>query len=197
MNVKSRESRVASRELEQQCCWLLAASCWLPVAIYNNSNNSACEAFKAASYKRQDPKSRESRVMSLEYKKEKHSRDRRVSFRYGIFFMLIVFLFQACYFDVIINEEPNTSEAVSFSKDLVPVFQASCVSCHDGQITQPDFSSSVLYTNLSTGNYLSVTDPENSTLITKIRSDHPYAGAVTETEIQKLITWMKEGAANN
>ncbi|MGV8091204.1 MAG: hypothetical protein AB2L24_04990 [Mangrovibacterium sp.] len=121
----------------------------------------------------------------------------RVSFWYSIFFLLIVFLFQACYFDVVINETPDTSEAVSFSKDLVPVFRASCVSCHDGQTAQPDFSSSVLYTSLSTGNYLSVTDPENSTLITKIRSDHPYAGAVTEIEIQKLIRWMKEGAANN
>lgn len=114
-----------------------------------------------------------------------------------LLFILILLGFQSCYYDVVITEEETATLIKSFSGDVLPVFRSSCVSCHDGTITYPDLRDANAYKSLTLGNYLSVSDPENSKLITKIRSGHPYQGALTEGEIQRLIGWMKEGAKEN
>ena len=114
-----------------------------------------------------------------------------------LFLLLILLGFQSCYYDVIINEEETETEAKSFSSYVLPVFRSSCVSCHDGIITLPDLTDANAYQSLTLGNYLSVTDPEKSVLILKIRSGHPYQDALAEGEIQQLISWIKEGAKEN
>ncbi len=116
---------------------------------------------------------------------------------WGILLVLIAFSFNACYFDVVIAEELNEVEEISFSKNIVPVFQASCTSCHNGQVTSPDFTRTSAYAELINGNYISITNPETSTLITKIQSGHPYTGSVTDTEINRIVQWIKNGALNN
>lgn len=111
--------------------------------------------------------------------------------------ILIILGFQGCYYDVVITEPDDTTIAKSFSNDVLPVFSSSCVSCHDGTITLPDLRGSNAYKSLTLGNYLSISDPEKSVLITKIRSGHPYQGALAEGEIQRLIGWIAEGAKEN
>lgn len=114
-----------------------------------------------------------------------------------LLFILIILGFQSCYYDVVINEEEAATSVKSFSGDVLPVFRSSCVSCHDGTIALPDLRDANAYKSLTLGNYLSVSDPEKSPLITKIRSGHPYQGALTEGEILRLTSWMKEGAKEN
>lgn len=114
-----------------------------------------------------------------------------------LLFLLILPVLQSCYYDVVITEDETGTTVKSFSSEVLPVFRSSCVSCHDGTITLPDLRDDQAYKSLTLGNYLSVSDPEKSTLITKIRSGHPYQGALTEGEIQRLISWMKEGAKEN
>lgn len=114
-----------------------------------------------------------------------------------LLFLLILPVFQGCYYDVVINEEETGAVVKSFSSDVLPVFRSSCVSCHDGTITMPDLRDANAYKSLTLGNYLSVTDPEKSTLIIKVRSGHPYQGALAEGEIQRLIGWIDEGAKEN
>jgi len=115
----------------------------------------------------------------------------------ALYYLILLFSLNSCYYDVIVTEDMDETEQVSFRNNIVPVFQASCTSCHDGEITEPDFTANAAYSSLTKGNYVSVTNPESSTLIRKIRGDHPYAGALTETEIQWIIRWMEDGAANN
>ena len=114
-----------------------------------------------------------------------------------LLFITIILGFQGCYYDVVINEEETGTVAKSFSSDVLPVFRSSCVSCHDGTITLPDLRDANAYKSLTLGNYLSVSDPEKSTLIIKIRSGHPYQGALAEGEILRLIGWIGEGAKEN
>ena len=114
-----------------------------------------------------------------------------------LLFVLILLGLQSCYYDVVINEEVTGTVAKSFSSDVLPVFRSSCVSCHDGTITLPDLRDAYAYKSLTMGNYLSVPDPEKSTLIIKIRSGHPYQGALAEGESQRLIGWIGEGAKEN
>lgn len=116
---------------------------------------------------------------------------------HGAFILLLMIGLNACYFDVIVTENIDETAAISFSENIIPVFQASCTSCHDGEITFPNLTRESAYLELTAGNYLSVASPSTSGLITKIKSDHPFAGALSETEIQKIIKWMAEGAANN
>lgn len=105
--------------------------------------------------------------------------------------------FQSCYYDVVITEEEDETEVKSFSGDVLPILRSSCATCHDGTVTLPDMRDANAYKSLIQGNYISVSDPENSALIQKIRSGHPYANALTESEIQRIVSWIKEGALNN
>ena len=121
-----------------------------------------------------------------------------INIRYwNLLFPLILLGFQACYYDVVITGPDNISMAKSFSNDVLPVFRSSCVSCHNGIIALPDLADANAYKSLTLGNYLSVSDPEKSVLIQRIRSGHPYPGALAEGEIRQLISWMQEGAKDN
>jgi hypothetical protein len=115
--------------------------------------------------------------------------------------LLLIFLgltsLQSCYYDVVIEAEESNTSTQSFSGDVLPILRTSCASCHDGTIILPDLRDANAYKSIVHGNYTSVSDPENSMLIQKIRSGHPYANALTESEIQRIVGWIKEGALNN
>ncbi len=102
-----------------------------------------------------------------------------------------------CYFDVIIPEEVSETEVISFAEDIQPIFNATCISCHNGNIASPNLTSGNAYDELAGGGYLSVSSPEESGLIQKLNSEHPYAGALTSAETQKLLNWMTQGALDN
>ncbi len=104
---------------------------------------------------------------------------------------------QACYYDVVIEAGEATTQTRSFSSDVLPILKSTCVSCHEGTTTLPDLRDANAYKSIVRGNYVSVSDPENSALIQKIRSGHPYSNALTESEIQRIVGWIKEGAQNN
>ena len=131
-------------------------------------------------------------------KKSKSALNKRYQsvFRFVVWSALSVMI-SSCYYDVIVSETLDDAEEISFSSDIMPVLKASCTSCHDGKIALPDLQQNQAYNALIDGNYLSYTDGEESSLISKIRSGHPYDGALTETEIQKLVLWMEAGAKNN
>lgn len=105
--------------------------------------------------------------------------------------------FQSCYYDVVITEKEDETEVKSFSGDVLPILRSTCATCHDGTTTLPDLSDANAHKSIVQGNYVSVSEPENSVLIQKIRSGHPYANALTESEIQRIVGWIKEGAPNN
>jgi hypothetical protein len=104
---------------------------------------------------------------------------------------------QSCYYDVVIEAEESTTSTQSFSSDVLPILRSTCASCHDGTITLPDLRDANAYKSIVQENYVSISDPENSILIQKIRSGHPYSNALTESEIQQIVGWIKEGAPNN
>ena len=123
---------------------------------------------------------------------------------HGFFFMpkllvgcLLLIGLDSCYFDVVVTEDIDEIAEISFSQDVVPIFQSSCVSCHDGVITVPNLTKEFAYESLVNGNYISVSSPSASGLITQVNSAHPFAGALTETEIEIITKWMAEGAENN
>ncbi|MCW3785328.1 hypothetical protein [Plebeiibacterium sediminum] len=115
----------------------------------------------------------------------------------SILICLIAFSFSSCYYDVIIEEEVDVNTTISFSEEIAPVFKSSCVSCHDGVIAYPNLSSAHAYESLISGNFISTGNATNSSLIQKLNDKHPFEGAVTNAELQKIILWINQGASDN
>jgi len=91
--------------------------------------------------------------------------------------------------------DPN--RVISFSDDLIPIFEEKCVSCHGGALS-PNLSKDKAYNTLTTKGYIS-DDPENtpeeSGIYTKLAAGH--STAVTELEINMILQWIRQGAENN
>ncbi len=101
-----------------------------------------------------------------------------------------------------VSGQPTTA-AVSFSSDVMPIFQAECIACH-GNFGGWDASS---YTSvLGTGDHAPMIipgDPENSFLAQKMIGTQsigeimPPAGLLPEDEIQVILDWIEAGALDN
>lgn len=98
--------------------------------------------------------------------------------------------------------QPTPSE-VSFSADIMPIFEAECANCHG---TFGGWDASSYNTVMTTGNNAPVIipgDPENSLLAQKIVGTQsigaamPPGGLLPEDEIQIILDWIKQGALDN
>lgn len=118
-------------------------------------------------------------------------------FKYLLVMLFTMLLLTGCYFDVMVEERIVETSDISFSDDIIPIFQSSCISCHDGIVAYPLLIENYAYESLWSGNYINVDDAKSCMLIKKIQEDHPFEGAVTNTEMEKIILWIEQGASNN
>jgi hypothetical protein len=88
--------------------------------------------------------------------------------------------------------DPTT--AWHFQADIQPIFNANCITCHNGS-RSPDLRDGKSYSALSKGY---VTAPaESSRLYVKISTDSQHVPRTSDTEKQKILYWIKQGALNN
>jgi hypothetical protein len=89
--------------------------------------------------------------------------------------------------------DPNTTW--HFQTDIQPIFNANCVTCHGG--TQfPDLRSGKSYTALSKAGF--ITPPgATSGLYIQITTQSAHIPRTTDTEKQKILNWINQGALNN
>jgi hypothetical protein len=87
--------------------------------------------------------------------------------------------------------DPGTQ--MLFQTDIQPIFTANCILCHNAT-RNPDLRTGNSYTSLSTGGYIT---PANETcrLYSQLNSGHQ--SALSETDRQKILLWIKQGAKNN
>jgi mono/diheme cytochrome c family protein len=94
------------------------------------------------------------------------------------------------------------ASTVSFAKDLQPMFQDSCVSCHGGEKTSRALDLKT-YASLMAGSQngavIAPGDAAASKLVQAIQSGKmPKRGAKwTADQIQLLVDWVNAGAQNN
>jgi hypothetical protein len=95
-----------------------------------------------------------------------------------------------------------SSGAVSFSKDIAPILQNTCISCHGGDRTEKNLDLKT-YASLMAGSengaVIAPGDAANSLLIQKVQSGNmpkrkPHLLA---DQIQLLVNWVNAGAQNN
>ena len=94
---------------------------------------------------------------------------------------------------------------VSFSQDVLPIFQARCVTCH-GDVGPEDGLSLTSYENVMKGSVAGPVvipgDPDNSELVKRIKGISqprmPFGQApLSDEQIRTIETWVAQGAPNN
>lgn len=116
---------------------------------------------------------------------------------------VVVVFFTACYKDkTVILEGAEVTRTVSFTTDIVPLFNKDCNTsgCHNTGGIKPDLSSANAYNSLQAGNYLSLEAPDQSTLYLwmagKKSTPMPLAGP-NQNYNALVLAWIKQGAKNN
>ncbi|MHB1132808.1 MAG: hypothetical protein ACYC4L_10520 [Chloroflexota bacterium] len=85
---------------------------------------------------------------------------------------------------------------VSFSRDVQPIFQARCVSCHSGANAP---AGQLLTSHAATLRAVKAGDPAGSTLYQYVQSDYmPFGGPpLSAAQKETIRQWIAAGALNN
>jgi hypothetical protein len=121
--------------------------------------------------------------------------------------VMAVFFSSGCQKDttVYIPLKPEiVTRAVSFSKDLIPLFKTNCAKsgCHVTGGRSPNLEASQAYNALINGKFIDKGNPENSViykrLIGKLKPAMPMGASANPSDIDGLLlAWIKQGAKKN
>jgi len=99
---------------------------------------------------------------------------------------------------------PVVSGSSGFSGQVLPIFEAKCLVCHNATTAQGDWDASSYETVMSTGENAPVIlpgDADNSLLAQYLLGTNgklmPPLGALPEASIQTILDWINAGAENN
>jgi len=109
----------------------------------------------------------------------------------------------SCYYD----EAPPEAvipipKVVSYSKDIQPLWDQDCISCHKPNATAPDLTSANSYSALTMSNkYVVPGNAAGSKLHKSLVGDGaaimPTAGKWSDSKIALVDKWINDGALNN
>ncbi len=114
-----------------------------------------------------------------------------------LFFSMLALVFTGFYgCEKVTLEGPtvNPNEPVSFSEDIIPIFNDNCISCHDGAIS-PTLTEGEAYDELISEDIVNTGAPAESELVVKLREGH--LAGLSDFNIQKIEVWIAQGALNN
>ena len=101
------------------------------------------------------------------------------------------------------STEPSApASGTSFTNDVLPIFNASCVKCHGGEQVKEGLDLTA-YDKLMAGSFngsvITPGDPANSFLVKQVMEGKmPKRGSkLTAEQIQIISNWVAEGALNN
>jgi len=120
-----------------------------------------------------------------------------------IYFLIIpgMFLFiQACQYEFIEPEEVIIPEVVSYTDDIIPIFNNKCnfSGCHVSGFAILDLSPTNAYADLFRKDLINLDNPELSDLYLKLNTaNSTHKGRSTDTEQATILEWIKKGAKNN
>lgn len=116
----------------------------------------------------------------------------------AIFFTL-VFL-PGCEYETIEIDEPDPDVPVSFSNEIVPIFNNNnnCTACHGVGATPPDLTPANAYNSIVPA-LVDLDDPEASRIYAfpaPTSATHGFK-KYTQTQAALVLTWIRQGAENN
>jgi len=110
-----------------------------------------------------------------------------------VFFALFLFGPRACEKYEILP--PVIVEEVKFT-DIQNIFTNKCAACHDGVTADPVLTEGNAYNNLTSGQYIDIANPEESTLYVKMKSSS-HSLYSSSGDRSKVLQWIQDGAPNN
>jgi hypothetical protein len=114
-------------------------------------------------------------------------------------FAMAAFILCSCEYEWIKPVKTTIPDVVSFSADVMPIFNNGCNTgvCHGPGATPPDLSEANAYNSLITGGYVDTDTPESSTLYVTMTtgSMRPYVQNPGDADI--ILAWIEQGAENN
>ena len=122
---------------------------------------------------------------------------RKSKFVHVILIFIALLCFVSCEYNTIEFDEiviPPDQE-ISFSEDIIPIFTANCIQCHDGG-TDPDLREANAYNALISGSYINTENPAESSLYT-ILLEGSHSTRASATEKQLILEWITRGANND
>lgn len=108
----------------------------------------------------------------------------------------------SCKYDEVLPPEPDPGEIISFSEDVIPIFNASCNTsgCHNGSGINPDLRPANAYDALTLQGYIDTDFPENSELYLWMNGARAFPMPLTGTNatyVSTVLQWIEQGALNN
>lgn len=111
-----------------------------------------------------------------------------------------VLFFASCEYEYIVPEEVVLPDVVSFTDDIIPIFDSSCntTGCHTAGHFAVDLTPDNAYSDLFAKNMIDVDNPADSPLYTKlIEVGGTHDGRSTPAQQQLILKWIEEGAEDN
>ena len=109
----------------------------------------------------------------------------------------------SCYYDEM-PPEPVTPlpDVVSYSKDVQPLWDASCISCHKAGATAPDLTSVNSYSALTANNKYVIPGNASTSQVYKLMVGTatplmPPGGKLSDSKLAIVEKWINDGALNN
>lgn len=95
----------------------------------------------------------------------------------------------------------STTDTISYTKDIQPIFTNNCIGCHNNTHPQLDLTSGLSYNELlvsgASAPYIDTTNATLSILYVRMTTDMPSSGILPATETNKVLKWIEEGGKNN
>jgi hypothetical protein len=113
--------------------------------------------------------------------------------------LLAVMGWQSCQYDWVDPIDPVIPDVVSFSADIIPIFNRSCnnVGCHAAGGVAPDLSPANAWADLFAEEQIDLAVPENSILYKKCATGGSMAKYTQAGDAEIILKWIQEGALNN
>lgn len=111
---------------------------------------------------------------------------------------VFVLLFTGCEYDYVEPDNAPITTKVSFSGDVMPIFNSSCnfSGCHSAGSVPPDLTPGGAYESLFANNMVDTENPSGSTLYTTMNSGSMKKYS-TPDKTKIILAWIEQGALNN
>jgi hypothetical protein len=120
-----------------------------------------------------------------------------------VIMVIVSLMATSCYYDEMPPEAPiDIPDVVSYSKDIQPLWDQDCVSCHKTGTIPPDLTAANSYLALTKNNkYVVPGNAAASSLRKSLTGDGaaimPTAGKWSDSKIALVDKWINDGALNN
>jgi len=119
--------------------------------------------------------------------------------KYLMIVALAGFILCSCEYEWIVPDKVPIPDVVSFSSDVMPIFNNGCNTtiCHGAGAEPPDLSEGNAYNSLIAGGYVDTDTPEASIIYISMTTDGSMERYVQTGDDDLVLAWIEQGALDN